>query len=78
VSIAKPKTDKDYEARSDAHTLKEAAAIHADPARSGAAVKALEQIEKEAQGALDAIKNAKPLAEKMYPSMKKDTDKDGK
>ena len=76
MSLAKPKTDEDYQARGDAHTLREATEIHGDPERLKKAQKALEQIEKEAQEALAAIQRAKDLPGKMYPSM--DTDKDGK
>ncbi len=77
MSIEQPKTNEEYQARSDAHTLKDATAIHGDPKRLKKAQAALEQIEKEAQEALDAIQSAKSVTDKMYPSMK-DTDKDGK
>ncbi len=70
MSIAKPKTDDDWEARQDAHTLKEASAIHGDKDRLAKATKALEQLEKEAKEALDAIAAAKTLPDRMYPSMK--------
>jgi hypothetical protein len=70
-------TDKDWDARGDAHTLKEATAIQGDKERLAKATKALAQLEKEAQEALDAIQKAKDLPGKMYPTMK-DTDKDGK
>ena len=59
MSIEQPKTDEEYQARSDAHTLKDATAIHGDPKRLKKAQTALEQIEKEAQEALDAIQSAK-------------------
>lgn len=72
MSLAQPKTDKEYEARNDAHTLKEASAINQDPKRLAAATKALKQIEKEAEDALKAIQNAGTLVDKLYPSMKKD------
>ena len=77
MSVAEPKTDEEYQARHDAHTLKDATAIHGDPKRLKKAQAALEQIEKEAQEALANIQSTKNMADKMYPSMK-DTDKDGK
>ena len=77
MSTAKPTGDKDWEARNDAHTLKEATAIHGDKDRLAKATKALAQLEKEAQEALDAIQKARDMPGKMYPTMK-DTDKDGK
>jgi hypothetical protein len=77
MSIKEPKTDDEWQARGDAHTLKEATAIHGDKDRLAKATKALAQLEKEAQEALDAIQKAKDLPGKMYPTMK-DTDGDGK
>jgi hypothetical protein len=77
MSIAQPKTDDEWNARQDAHTLKEATAIQGDKDRLAKATKALAQLEKEAQEALDAIQKVRDLPSKMYPSMK-DTDKDGK
>ncbi len=77
MSIAKPKTDEDFQAHQDAHTLRSATEIHGDPERLAKAQKALEQIEKETREALTAIQRAKDLPDKMYPTMK-DTDKDGK
>ncbi len=70
MSIAQPKTDAEWNARGDAHTLKEATAIHGDPKRLAAAQKALKQIEKEAEEALAAIQAAKGFPDKLYPSMK--------
>lgn len=78
MSIAEPQTDDEYQARSDAHTLREATAIHGDKGRLAKATKALEQLEKEAQEALESIQSAKDMGDKLYPTMKKDTDKDGK
>jgi len=64
-----PKTDKEWQAHDDAHSLRRAAEVHGDPERLKAAQKALEQIEKETQAALEAIQRAKELPDKMYPKM---------
>jgi hypothetical protein len=78
MSMAEPKTDDEWQARDDGHTLRRAAEITKDKDRLAKAQKALVQIEKEAQDELAAIQDAKELPGKLYPTMAKDTDKDGK
>ncbi len=77
MSTAAPKTDKEWEAHHDAHTLAEAQEIMKDEKRLKAATAAAEKIAKELHETAERMKGTGDLAGKMYPKMK-DTDKDGK
>jgi hypothetical protein len=77
-----PMIDKDWEARSDAHTLAHAKEIMADEKRLKAAISAAKKMADELEAEHRHIKEVSSgdLTDKMYPSMKdgkKDTDKDG-
>ncbi|MGO9375653.1 MAG: hypothetical protein ACLQBD_26685 [Syntrophobacteraceae bacterium] len=73
------KSDKDWEAESDAHTLARAKEIMADEKRLKAAIAAAKRLADELEKEHKHIKEVGggDLTAKMYPKMK-DTDKDGK
>ncbi|MGA3113499.1 MAG: hypothetical protein ABSF90_03595 [Syntrophobacteraceae bacterium] len=69
------KTDKDWEAEVDAHTLARAKEITGDEKRLAAAVKAAKDIEKEISEDLKRIQSVGGLADKMYPKMEEKKEK---
>ncbi|MGA2937294.1 MAG: hypothetical protein ABSF52_09380 [Syntrophobacteraceae bacterium] len=75
-TIEGPKTDKEWQAHDDAHTLARAKEVMADEKRLKAATEAAEKIAKNLAEEAERMKGSKDLLDKMYPKM--DTDKDGK
>ncbi len=56
ATVAAPKSEKEWQAESDAQTLAEGAAIQADKKRFGRASKAAQKLSKEAQVKATALK----------------------
>ena len=74
AKVDAPMTDKEYQARDDAHTLARAKEISADEKRLAAAVKAAKDIADELAEEAKHITGVASggLLEKMYPKMEKD------
>lgn len=71
MSTVAPKTDKEWQAHDDAHTLARAKEIMADEKRLATAVKAAEKIAEDVKKEAERMGNVTELHDKMYPKMEK-------
>jgi acyl-CoA thioesterase len=66
-----PMDEKDWQAHDDAHALRRAKEIAADPKRLEAATKMAEKLAKELEEEQKQMADVSELHDAMYPSMKK-------